>query len=191
MTGKKFDPQKLNKLNNPRRLIDIPPEFICARLRHKTLDTVVEIGAGTAFFSVAFLRHLKPVKIYACDVAEPMLDWVKENVSPDYPNIMPVKSGEHSVPLDDGAADLVFMINLHHELENPLLMTKEAYRLLKPDGEIFIVDWKKEPMAEGPPQEIRTVPEHVKEELIACGFDGVSLHDQLPKHFLVVAQKIG
>jgi len=189
MTDKKFDPGKLNKLNNPQRLVDIPPDFICAKLRNKKPATLVEIGAGTAFFCIAFRQRLKPSKIYACDVSDVMLDWVKENVSPMYPDIVPVKSRERSVPLEDGIADLVFMINLHHELDDPALTVGEACRLLKPGGEIFIVDWKKKEMPEGPPQAIRHVPEHVQAELVHAGFDGVSIYDQLPKHFLVVGKK--
>ena len=68
-----------------------------------------------------------------------MTKWVKENVSPKYPNIIAIKTEEHSVPLDDGIADLVFMINLHHELGNPSLTVEESYRILKPDGKIFVV----------------------------------------------------
>lgn len=188
MTEKKFDPQKLDKLNNPQRLADIPPDFITDKLNDQKRETLVEIGAGTAFFSLAFLQRLKPAKIYACDVSEAMLDWVKKNVSPRYPAIVPVKSEAHSVPLDDGIADLVFMINLHHELDDPSLTLKEAYRLLKHGGEIFIVDWKKQDMPEGPPQAIRCLPQHVKGDLINAGFGGVSIYDQLPKHFLVVGK---
>ena len=32
MSDKKFDPKKLDKLNNPGRLTDIPPEYIHGRL---------------------------------------------------------------------------------------------------------------------------------------------------------------
>ena len=189
MTDKKFDPRKLNKLNNPQRLVDIPPDFIADRLRNKKPQTLVEIGAGTAFFCIAFREQLKPSTIYACDVSDLMLAWVRENVVPTYPDIVPVKSAESSVPLDDGIADLVFMINLHHELDDPALTVGEAFRLLKPGGEIFIVDWKRKDMPEGPPQEIRHVPEHVQAELVHAGLEGVSIYDDLPKHFLVAGKK--
>jgi len=51
MNEKKFDPQKLQKLNNPQRLIDIPPDFVRGKLNIETAAVLVEIGAGTAFFS--------------------------------------------------------------------------------------------------------------------------------------------
>ncbi|MGE0087179.1 MAG: class I SAM-dependent methyltransferase [Desulfococcaceae bacterium] len=189
MDEKKFDPKKLDKLNNPNRLNDIPPHYIWDRLNMEKPDVLVEIGAGTAFFSIAFLRHAKHSKIYACDVSEIMIRWVKENVVPKFPNIIPVKTEENFIPLDDGIADLVFMINLHHELDNPALTVEEAYRILKPGGKIFIVDWKKENMAEGPPSQIRCLPEQVKEQIMNSGFKNVSIFSELPKHFLLVGEK--
>ena len=155
MDKKKFDPKKLEKLNNPKRLKDIPPDYVLDKLSMEKANIVVEIGAGTAFFSIAFLQYVNPSKIYACDVSEVMINWIKENVVQNFPNITPVKTEENSIPLDDGIADLVFMINLHHELDNPTLIVKEAYRILKSSGKIFIVDWEKKNMAEGPPARIR------------------------------------
>ena len=149
----------------------------------------VEIGAGTAFFSVAFLKKFGSSTLYACDLSEVMINWVKENVSSKYPNIIPVKTEEHTVPLDDGIADLVFMIELHHELDNPSLSLEEAYRILKPDGNIFVVDWKKKDMPEGPPTKIRCLPEQVEEQMVNAGFKDVEIYNELQKHFLVVGKK--
>jgi SAM-dependent methyltransferase len=187
---KKFDPKKLQKLNNPQRLRDIPPDYICARLHLENPQALVEIGAGTAFFSIALLRRLKAAAIYACDISDVMIDWIKENVVPTHPNLIPVRSEENRVPLDDGIADLVFMINLHHELDAPSLVVAESHRLLKPGGTIFIVDWKKMDMPEGPPKEIRCLPAQVSDELVGAGFGEVQSYNDLPKHFLVVGRKM-
>ena len=189
MNAQKFDHRKLQKLNNPQRLADIPPQYICDKLAIQKPDVLVEIGAGTAFFSIAFLQQLKPSAIYACDLSEVMINWIRKNVSPKYPTIIPLKSEEHSVPLKDEIAELVCMINLHHELDNASSIVKESHRILKPGGEICIVDWKKQAMAEGPPENIRYLPEQVKDELVKSGFADVSIHNDLTKHFLVVGKK--
>ena len=188
MNDKKFDPKKLDKLNNPQRLVDIPPDFIWEKLNIEKPGIFVEIGAGTAFFSIALLQKSKASTIYACDLSEVMIGWMSENVSPKYPNIIPVKTEEHTVPLSNGMADLVFMINLHHELDNPSLTIEEANRILKPDGKIFIVDWKKEEMPEGPPVAIRCLPQQIKDLLLNTGFKQVDIFNQLQKHFLVVGK---
>ncbi|MCW8893874.1 MAG: methyltransferase domain-containing protein [Deltaproteobacteria bacterium] len=190
MSDKKFNPKKLQKLNDPLRLIDIPPDFVCSKLSQKNPEILVEVGAGTAFFSVAFHNQLNASTTYACDVSETMINWMEEHITPKYPNIIPVKSDEISVPLHDGIADLVLMINLHHELEDQSLVMQESYRLLKPGGEVFIIDWKKEDMPHGPPVDIRCSPEIIEEQLKQSGFLDISFFDELEKHFLVVGRKL-
>lgn len=143
MTEIKFDPKKLKKLNDPKRLEDIPPGLIQKKMNLEHPEVMVDLGAGPAFFSKAFLGQFTPSTIYACDLSEVMISWIREEVSPEHPAIIPVKSGEASVPLGSGIADMVFMIALHHELENPLQSLEESFRLLKPGGQILIVDWLK------------------------------------------------
>ncbi len=186
----KFDPKKLHKLNDPDRLIDIPPDYIWDRLdiEKETPEVLVEIGAGTAFFCRAFLEHAEGATIYACDVSDVMLDWVRENVVPVHPGIVPVKTGKDRVPLDDGIADLVYMINLHHELDTPSGTLAEAFRIMKPGAALFIADWKKKEMPDGPPEKIRCSAEKVKEQLINTGFQNVHIDNGLEKHFLITAQ---
>ena len=189
MNEKKFDTKKFKKLNNPQRLIDIPPDYIENKLHIEKPEVIIEIGAGTAFFSIEFFRKYNPTSLYACDISDVMIDWMKENVSSEYPCIIPVKSYEHNVPLDDEISDLVFMINLHHELEDPALSLKESFRLLKSGGKIFIVDWKKKEMEEGPPVKIRYFSEEAQKQIEDVGFKNVEIFNDLQKHFLVVGEK--
>lgn len=188
MIEKKFDSQKLQRLNNPQRLNEIPPDYIWGKLNTEKADVLVEIGAGTAFFSIAFLQQANASKIYACDISEVMIGWIKENIVSKYPEIIPLQTEEVFIPLDDEIADIVFTINLHHELENPDKTINEAYRILRPGGKVFIVDWKKGPPT-GPPEEIRWMPEQVSDQLANAGFKNVDFYNELPMHFLVIGQK--
>jgi ubiquinone/menaquinone biosynthesis C-methylase UbiE len=189
MDEKKFDPKKLQKLNDPDRLLDIPPEYIWNQLNLIKSDILVDIGAGTGFFSIPFAGYTKNGKVFACDVSTIMIEWMKNNICSKYPKIIPLKMEEQAVPLEDGLADLVYMINLHHELEAPKEMLKESFRLLKKNGKIFIVDWKKEDMNQGPPIHLRYLPEQVKHQLVGVGFEEVAIDNEMAKHFLVIARK--
>ncbi len=189
MTEIKFDPKKLKKLNDPKRLEQIPPDGLQKALNLDRAEVLVDLGAGTAFFSLALLQQLKAKTVYACDLSEVMLSWIRENVCPDHPAVVPVLSGESSVPLEDGIADLVFMIALHHELEHPMDSLSEAMRLLKPKGKILIVDWLKGRTAQGPPEKIRCTPEQVSEQLVQTGFSGIRIHENLPEHFMVTGHR--
>jgi len=191
MDEKKFDSKKLNKLNNPARLLDIMPEFIWNTLdiQNKEGLVLVDIGAGTGFFSIPFLKYTGNGKVFACDISDTMIQWMEQHLSSEYPRIFPLKMDEAVVPLEDGVADIAYMINLHHELEAPVEILKESYRVLKNGGKIFIVDWKKEEIAEGPPVHLRVFPEQVENQLMSSGFKKVRFFDDMKKHFLLVAEK--
>jgi ubiquinone/menaquinone biosynthesis C-methylase UbiE len=189
MNEKRFDVKKLHKLNNPDRLLDIPPEYIWRQLNIPNPDVLVDIGAGTGFFSVPFLHLANGGKLYACDTSDTMIEWMESHICPQNPGITPLKMQESRLPIDDETANLVYMINLHHELDNPLAILSESYRILKNSGKIFIVDWKKADMDEGPPKHIRWLPEQVKEQMKAANFREVRLFNGLAKHFLLVGEK--
>ncbi|MFT5701395.1 MAG: ubiquinone/menaquinone biosynthesis C-methylase UbiE [Desulforhopalus sp.] len=189
MTANRFDSKKLQKLNNPERLLDIPVDFMWDLLESVGAEVMVDIGAGTAFFSIAVLKHTGCSTMYACDVSETMITWIGENVVPEHPAIIPVKTEGVIVPLEDGIADVVFMINLHHELDDPLSVMDEVFRILRPGGKVLVVDWKKKDMDEGPPADIRYLPHVVEEQLTRNGFNTVFSTDELEKHFIVIGTK--
>lgn len=189
MSDNKFNPEKLQKLNNPARLKDIPPDTIWNKLNLTNPKVLIDIGSGTGLFSIEFNRFMNDGKIYACDISKTMIDWMKNNVCADNPGIEPVLMTENTVPLKDSMADLVFMITLHHELLDPIALLTESYRLLKPNGNIFIVDWKKIKTDRGPKMEIRYLPESISTQLESVGFQKINIYNNLQNHFLITAIK--
>lgn len=61
--------------------------------------------------------------------------------------------------------------------------------ILNYDGKIFIADWKKEDMPQGPPADIRYRPERVEAQLEETGFRNTAVYTDLKKHFLVIPEK--
>jgi ubiquinone/menaquinone biosynthesis C-methylase UbiE len=190
MESRKFDPKKLEVLNDPKRLEILNPDLIWETIGIANPRVLVDIGAGTGFFAVPFSRKLNGGKVYACDVSDIMLGWMEENLPQETRDtVIPLKMEECSVPLSDCIADLVYMINLHHELEEPEKVVREAFRLLKRGGKLMIIDWKKEEMREGPPLSIRVTEGTIKEHMLRAGFVGIKTHDVLRLHNFVVGQK--
>jgi len=186
---KKFNPEKLHKLNNPERLSYLPPDTIWEQINLPDARVMLDIGAGTGFYSIPFAAFMNKGKVYACDISSIMLDWIKENVIPAHPAIIPVLMKENHVPLEDHLADIIVMINLHHELDKPVKMLKECYRLLQTGGKIAIIDWKKEKMPIGPPFEIRCTTEEVKQQLRESAFSNIKIIDVFSKNLMLIAEK--
>ena len=189
MTERKFDPRHIHKLNDPERLKRIPPDVLWDLAGPPEPGVLVDVGAGTGFFAVPFAEKMGGGKIYACDTVDTMIASMQESLPEAFKDcIIPVKSEETRIPLPDAQADLVYMINLHHELEHPQALLMEARRLLRPGGRMLIVDWKPEQTPEGPPLSIRVPPEKVMEQMRTAGLFGVEQHDRLSWHYIVIGR---
>ncbi|MEJ2683621.1 MAG: class I SAM-dependent methyltransferase [Candidatus Sulfobium sp.] len=190
MESRKFDPQKLAKLNDPKRLEYLSPDLIWDTLDPGDPLTVVDIGAGTGVFAVLFRGKMKGGRVYACDVSDTMVAWMKDNLAGELKDsVIPMKMEESSVPLTDGIADLVYMINLHHELDEPEKIVQEAYRLLRKGGSLAVIDWKKEETPEGPPLSIRVTAEKIEGQMKAAGFSQIRDNPILIYHSFVTGKK--
>ncbi len=189
MAAKRYDPRKLERLNDPARQETFPVKKIIGLLNIKKPEVIIDLGAGTGFFSIPFAKKFKNCKIYACDISPIMVEWMKKNIVLKYGNILPLKMKDSAIPLEDGIADFLFMVNLHHELYYPEKTLKECLRLLKSKGKIAISDWKKEKTEHGPPMEIRYMPEKVEKQLQAAGFVKIKIQKEIKTHFLITAEK--
>ena len=184
-TGHKFDISRLERLRDPERLETMNPGKIWAVLADGLIiNTLVDIGVGIGFFAIPFARKIKRGKVYGCDLHPEMLKYLEAAMEKEgVDNIEPVRCGEVEVPLEDGIADVVMMVNLHHELDFRDRSLAECRRLLRSGGKVAVIDWKPIQTEHGPPMEIRIPPEQVLEELTAAGFQRTAEHDIMPNHY--------
>lgn len=189
MKGFKFDTDKLNHLNNPERLKDIPPEYIIEKLNINSPRFILDIGAGTGFFSNEFSKNVEVEKIYALDIADEMIYWMSENLVPENHKIIPQKMEEDKIDLEDDLADAIIMINVHHEFHYPIRILNEAKRLLRQGGKLAVVDWAKKETEHGPPVEKRYSTSQIKKQLEKIPFDDIQIYEDLPTHYLIVSSQ--
>lgn len=188
MSAHRFDPAKMDKLDDPARLDDLRPDVMWAAFALRDARVLVEIGAGTGLISAAISAFAPGATVYAADIAPEMVLRMRERLSrTTLERVVPVLCGETSVPLPDGIADGVFLVNLHHELDHPVAVLREAFRLLQPGGRLLAVNWKKQKTPHGPPVETRIPLSDIEADVIAAGFAGVEHHDALSYHEVVTA----
>ncbi len=191
MTEIKFNTKWLDKLNDPKRLEIQPTQTMWEALGgEESWTSLIDIGAGTGFFSKEFLKFMPQGKVLALDIKDTMLEWMAENLKEvKEGRIIPCKMQEAATPLEDEVGDAAMMINLHHELHEPARMLQEVLRILRPGGKVLIVDWLPIETPMGPPQKIRVTPQAIEAQLTTQGFTQVEAHDILPMHSCVVGQK--
>jgi len=190
MTHGKFDPAKLDKLNSLARLARMEPPRIWAAAGIANPCVIVEIGAGTGIFAEAFANFAPKATVYAVDTEPLMIGWMKAHRAPaSGGRLIPLLATDARVPLPDGEADIVFLIDLHHELDAPDATYAEVYRLLASGRKVVVVDWLRDTEPGGPPQEIRATEEEIAATLERAGFKHVATHDGPERHGLITAVK--
>jgi ubiquinone/menaquinone biosynthesis C-methylase UbiE len=191
MDDRKFDPSRAERLNDPARLELLDPVAMWTAAAVTDPLSIVDIGAGTGLLSSAFARLAPGATVYAADVSDEMLAWMTGHLPRDVADrVVPLKSDESAVPLPDAAADLVTMIALYHELDDPAASLAEARRLLRIGGRLLIVDWKRDDRVPvGPPMAMRVDAVDILSAVERAGFAHVASHDVLADFSVVTATR--
>lgn len=135
--------------------------------------TVADIGCGTGFFTVLLARivGLKG-KVYAVDISKEMLRDVSRRIKKEgLKNVKVIVSKENKIPINSKDVDYCLLASVVHELENSTLFFKELKRLLKNNGKIGIIEWKKILSPLGPPMKERISMPAMKQILIKNRFN--------------------
>jgi len=184
----KFDPSKKEVLDARERRKILPPEETLRKAGIREGISFADIGCGVGYFSIPASRMVGKGKVYAIDIQRRMLEQLKKE---DIGNIEVVESSEEEIPLASGSADLALMADVLHELEGEGTL-REAHRILKPNGRLAVVDWKKEESGGwGPPLEERLSLAEAEERLEKAGFAVVERFEVPPYHFGIIATKGG
>lgn len=139
------------------------PNEVLKNLELKKNMIACDFGCGAGGWVLPLAKKLEEGKIYAIDIlAEPLSALQSKAKSEKLPNIEVIKADiEKGTPLTSNSVDLVLMTNLLFQVDNKKQVLEEAKRILKPGGELLVVDWlEKAPLG---PKEDRVSAKEVKE----------------------------
>ena len=188
-----FDPGHAGKLEDPARLEALPQAAVVDLLRLRGAETVVDYGAGTGIYTVAVAASLPRGRVLAVEALPRLVELLREKITPELADrLVIVETSDNVVPLDDGEADRVVMVDVLHHLYDQPEALEEVARVLRPGGLFVVLDWGDEERPVGPP------PGHVlglgavRGIVAGMGLDVVEAHEPgelLPYHVAVVAAK--
>jgi ubiquinone/menaquinone biosynthesis C-methylase UbiE len=145
-----FDPANALRLERDERRELLQPLRTLARFGLARAMTVVDVGAGTGFFTRAASELVGPEgHVHAVDVSAAMLDHLRDLGVP--PNVSVSSCEPLRVPLPAGTADIVLAAFVVHEAPDRRVFLEELVRLLKPGGRVLLFDWKRQEEEHGPP----------------------------------------
>ncbi|MFW6351958.1 MAG: class I SAM-dependent methyltransferase [Bacteroidota bacterium] len=191
MEDRKFNPEHRKKLNDPARLEKLDPQKIWKFIDYKNPGVIIDIGAGTAFITAELGKLAPKAHIDAFDI-EPVMVEEMNSFLPEYGRITPHLMEENQLSVPDEYADVVWMINLFHELRKPYLLLKEIKRVLKPNGKLLIIDWlkKQEACESGPPLEHRIDEATITSLMVDADFSNIKTTEEFTDHLGVLGTKL-
>lgn len=185
----KFDPNNIERLDNPERAQWQSIETFLKILRPGVGMRYADIGCGSGYFTLPVAERVGPEgKVYAVDLQPQMLQELERRAqAKGLKNITMVRSGEREIPLPSACVEAACLANTFHELEDPVAFLQEIRRILKPQGRLFVIDWKPIETPMGPPVSERVPLEEILEALQAAGFEHLHEHKIYPYHHVVEA----
>lgn len=155
---------------------------------------VLDLGAGTGYFTVPIALRLGTGRVVAVDVEPRMLgrlalaaaaagaeDRVERAVAEERGPVL---------PLEGRSVDRALLANLYHELTDRRGTLAQVSRVLRPGGKLLLVDWDPEGTAiAGPPRTHRVSPAQAERELREEGYRNLERLALYRDHWALRAQK--
>jgi predicted methyltransferase len=149
--------------------------------------TVADIGAGTGLFSMMLSDVVGAGgQVYAEEVEEKFSRYIAERAAAENRgNVVSVIGTEVGIGLPPESIDLAFLCDVYHHFDHPAEMLASIHRALRPGGELFLVDFKREP-GKSPPwvfEHVRADEATVVHEVETAGFSSVAVDHTLNESY--------
>ena len=154
-------------------------------------DTIADIGAGSGYHVFRMAPLANKGLVYAVDIQGEMLMQIeKTKESSKIRNVETILGSENSVYLPKNSVDKILMVDVYHEFSFPVEMITSMKNALKPDGQLFLIEYKAED-SNVPIKKIHKMSEkQAVKEMEAAGFKLKENIDNLPwQHCMVFMKK--
>jgi ubiquinone/menaquinone biosynthesis C-methylase UbiE len=150
----------------------------------------MDMGCGYGFFTIPAAEQVgENGRVYAVDADAEAVEIVKRKAAEKGLKNIVVKAGEaEETVFCDECADMVFFSIVLHDFRDPAKVLSNAKRMIKPDGTLINLDWKKKRMAFGPPLQIRFSEEQAQALIKKAGFKIESVKDAGSNFYLITAK---
>jgi ubiquinone/menaquinone biosynthesis C-methylase UbiE len=178
--GFKLDEKTRRSWYNPESILqDLHPGMV-----------FMDIGCSDGFFSILAAKKVGANgKVYAVDIDASAIEKLKQKAkSEGLKNVTARVGMAEDTVFCNQCADFVFYSMDLHDFNNPAKVLQNAKQLIKPDGRVIDLDWKKIDMPFGPPVSIRFSEEQASGLMRSTGFTVADISDAGPYHYVLTAK---
>lgn len=155
--------------------------------------TIADVGAGTGLFSKLFSPAVGAQgRVYAEDISEVFIRNIRRIAHEQgLHNLVGIVGTDKNASLPPDSMDRIFVCDTYHHFEYPQTMLASIRRAMKPDGQLVIIDFVKDPATSSGwiMQHVRANKRTVIREVETAGFRLVREESFLHKNYFIVFEK--
>ena len=178
----------IQRFESPERDAYQKPQKVVEYLGDIEGKTIMDIGAGSGYFSVRLAE--KGANVIAADVDDEFQEFLKKRIEENnLKNIETRKIPYDSPGLKENEADIVFIVNTYHHIENRPEYFAKVKTGTQPTGALVIIDFFKTELPIGPPLDHKLSMDVVVNELKEAGYTSFYINvELLPYHYIIKAR---
>jgi ubiquinone/menaquinone biosynthesis C-methylase UbiE len=179
-------------LEDPKRDAYQKPHEVMQALALKPGETVADIGSGSGYFTLRFAAHVGDAgRVYAVDVDPAMVRHLNRRVrDAGLANVQTVLAEPDDPLLRDASVDRFVVVDTWHHIEDQPKYLALMKKMLKPGGQLAMIDFQKRELPVGPRLEMKIAREDLIRQLEQNGYRLAREHTFLPyQYFLVFEPK--
>jgi arsenite methyltransferase len=182
----------IGALEDPKRDEYQKPHEVLTALGLRAGEVIADIGAGSGYFTFRLAHHIGAKgKVYAVDVSPEMIRHLNQRIRDSKAtNVVSILADPDDPLLPERSVDRFFVCNVWHHVAHPTKYLSVMKKVLKPGGEIVMIDFHKKELPFGPPLEMKIAREDLIKQMETNGFRVAKEHAFLPyQYFLVFTRK--
>jgi arsenite methyltransferase len=175
-------------LEDPSRDAYQKPDEVVRALALRPGEAVADVGSGSGYFALRLAAAVGPSgRVYAVDVDPDMVRHLNRRVrDAGADNVRSILAAPDDPLLPESSVDRFFICDTWHHIEDQAKYLALMKKMLRPGGEVVMIDFKKEATPMGPPLEMRIARDALVKQMQDAGFRLAAEHSFLPYQYFLV-----
>ena len=177
----------IGMLDDPKRDAYQKPHEVLTALAIEPGEVIADIGAGSGYFTFRLAHHVGDKgRVYAVDISPDMVRHLNRRIRElKAMNVTAILADADDPLLADASIDRFFFSNSWHHIENQSKYLSLIKKMLKPGGEIIMIDFHKKELPIGPPMQMKIAREDLIRQMESNGFRLMKEHTFLPYQYFL------
>jgi SAM-dependent methyltransferase len=175
-------------LEDPKRDAYQKPHEVLEALALRDGETVADIGSGSGYFTLRFAAHVgERGRVYGIDVDPELLRHLNRRIrDAGVRNVQTILADPDDPLLPDASVDRFVVVDTWHHIEDQAKYLKLMKRMLRPGGQVVMIDFHKRELPVGPPAKLKIAREDLIAQMQAHGYRLKREHTFLPYQYFLV-----